>query len=71
MFQQLVQLEGTDPVFVTDLIRRRWVYTAADLVVVKAELKAAGLPTTVKVVKDIDPYGEPIGRDPLQAGNGE
>ena len=69
--RQLVQLEGTAPVFVTNLIHRRWVTSPDELAVVKAELKAAGCPTTVKVVKRIEPYGEPVGRDPLQAGAGE
>lgn len=69
--RQLVRLEGTDPVFVTDLINRRHVEDPKQLAVVQAELKAAGLRTTVKVVKDIDAYGVPVGPDPLQAGSGE
>jgi len=60
----LVQLEGKDPVWVSDLITRRWIQSPAELSAVQLALKAAGLPTTVNVVKSLAPYGVVVGKEP-------
>ena len=57
----LVQLKNTDPVWISDLITRRWVQTATELTVVQKSLKKAGVPTTVTVVTTLAPYGVPVG----------
>ena len=61
----LVQLEGTYPVFLSDLITRRHVVDGEDLQDVQTELKAGGYATTVKKVKCLKAYGVIVGNDPL------
>ena len=61
----LVQLEGTDPVFLSDLITRRHVVDGEDLKDVRTELTAAGLSTKIKKVKRLKAYGVIVGNDPL------
>lgn len=57
----LVQLENSDPVWISDLITRRWVQSTKELTVVQQTLKKAGVPTTVTVVPTLAPYGVPVG----------
>ena len=57
----LVQLKNTDPVWISDLISRRWVQTQKELTAVQKSLKKAGVPTTVTVVNTLAPYGVPVG----------
>ena len=61
----LVQLEGTDPVFLSDLITRRHIVDGEDLTDVQTELAAGGYATTVKKVKRLKAYGVIVGNDPL------
>lgn len=57
----LVQLKNTDPVWISDLISRRWVRSTKELTAVQKSLKKAGVPTTVTVVTTLAPYGVPVG----------
>jgi hypothetical protein len=57
----LVQLEHTDPVWISDLITRRWVQSAKELAAVQKSLKKAGVETDVSVVSTLAPYGVPVG----------
>ena len=57
----LVQLKNTDPVWISDLISRRWVQTQKELTAVQKSLRKAGVPTTVTVVNTLAPYGVPVG----------
>ena len=57
----LVQLKNTDPVWISDLISRRWVQSAKELTAVQKSLKKAGVPTTVTVVTTLAPFGVPVG----------
>lgn len=60
----LVQLKDTDPVWISDLITRRWVQSANELTVVQKSLKKAGIDTSVAVVSTLAPYGVPVGPQP-------
>jgi len=60
----LVQLKDTDPVWISDLITRRWVQSAKELTVVQKSLKKAGVDTSVAVVSTLAPYGVPVGPQP-------
>jgi hypothetical protein len=60
----LVRQENTAPVWLSDLLTRRWVQTEAELAVVRANLKARGLPTNVTVVSSLAAYGVPVGKVP-------
>lgn len=60
----LVKLPDQDAVWLSDLITRRWVQTPRELDVVKANLKARGVPATVTVVASLGPYGVPVGKVP-------
>lgn len=61
---QLVRLTGTDPVYVTDLITRRWVQSAQELEDLGTELHRRGLTSKVLTVKRMAPYGVLVGPDP-------
>ena len=61
----LVQLEGTDPVFLSDLITRRHIVDGEDLADTRRALAAGGYATTVKKVKRLKAYGVIVGNDPL------
>jgi hypothetical protein len=60
----LVQLKDTDPVWISDLITRRWVQSTNELAVVQKSLKKAGVDTSVAVVPTLAPYGVPVGPQP-------
>lgn len=60
----LVQLQNTDPVWISDLITRRWIQSPKELTVVQTSLKQAGVATTVAVVPTLAPYGVPVGPVP-------
>jgi hypothetical protein len=62
----LVQLKNTDPVWISDLITRRWVQTPTELSVVQRSLKKAGVAPAVTVVSTLAPYGVPVGPLPGQ-----
>ena len=59
--KERVQLKNTDPVWISDLISRRWVQSTRELTAVQKSLKKAGVPTTVTVVTTLAPYGVPVG----------
>lgn len=60
----LVQLDGTDPVYISDLITRRWIQSGQELTDVRTELKRRGLSTDVQPVARMAPYGVLVGPDP-------
>ena len=60
----LVRLQNTDPVWLSDLLTRRWVQTRKELSVVQKSLEKAGVEPTVSVVKTLAPYGLPVGPQP-------
>jgi hypothetical protein len=60
----LVQQSGHDAVWISDLITRRHIANPAELVAVKAALRARGVSDTVQVVKSLTPYGVVVGADP-------
>lgn len=62
----LVKLSTSDAVWISDLITRRWVQSQAELSTVQVALKAAGRPTTVLTVKDLDAYGVALGKIPAK-----
>ena len=64
LMHTLVQLQGSDPVWLSDLITRRHIATPAELRTVQASLKARGLPTAVTIVTTLAPYGVVVGPVP-------
>ena len=57
----LVRLQNTDPVWISDLITRRWVQSPAELTLVQNSLKKAGVTHSVTVVSTLAPFGVPVG----------
>jgi hypothetical protein len=60
----LVRQEHTAPVWISDLITRRWVQSATELTEVQKSLQKAGVAPAVTVVPTLAPYGVPVGRLP-------
>ena len=60
----LVRLENTDPVWLSDLITRRWVQSTTELTAVQKTLQKAGVDVSVTVVPTLAPYGVPVGPQP-------
>jgi hypothetical protein len=62
----LVRAQGTDPVWLTDLITRRWVTDPAELAAVRAALKSRGVSDAIVTVPSLHGYGIPLGPTPTE-----
>lgn len=60
----LVKVTGTDPVWVSNYIERRWVKDPKELGVIQADLKARGLNAEIVQRSSLVGYGIPVGPVP-------